>query len=320
MGIKQQNKKKMLKKINYHKEKLKFYWKDNKVVFGKHISNMTKCGIKKISNILREKKESEKFRKKIEGKKEITLEINYAPGIKSSIILPTADEGLTKDLLLHGMREPAEVELFIKELKGTKLNVVDIGANLGFYLLLEPHLTSGNIYGIEPNPKSYEYLIRSVKLNKFDKIKTFNMGIGKEKGKIPFYISKKWNWCRFTKGGEDIVEVKNILVDSLNNLFKKEKIDVVRMDVEGYEVEILNGMTDHIKNNPDLKVFMEYHADMFNTKERMEFAQWLKDHRLRIKYLVNSEKDRKMKIEKDVKLSALKNLNSDYCVVLEKEK
>lgn len=310
----------MLKKLGHHKEKLKFYWKDNKVVFGKHILNMIKCGFQKIPNISRESKEAKLFKKAISGKKEIILDVNYTPKIKSKIILPTADEGLTKDLVLHGMREPTEVELFIKEIGGTNLNVVDIGANLGFYLLLEPHLTTGKIYGIEPNPKSYEYLVRSVKLNKFEKIKTFNMGIGEKKGKIPFYISKKWNWCRFTKGGEDIVEVKNILVDSLDNLFKKEKIDVVRMDVEGYEVEILRGMVNHIKNNPDLKVFMEYHADMFNTKQRMEFAGWLKEHKLRIKYLVNSEKDRKMAIKRNVELSRLKNLNSDYCVVLEKEK
>lgn len=209
--------------------------------------------------------------------------------------------------------------MFIKEVK-EGMNIVDIGANLGLYLLLEPHLTKGNVYGIEPNYNSFKFLQRSVKLNKFKNVKLLNIGISDKKDTIPFYISKKWNWCRFTEGGDDIVEVKKILVDSLDNLFKNEKIDILRMDVEGYEVQILNGAVNLIQKNPKIKIFMEYHANIFNTQERIGFANWLKEHRLKIKYLIRSNKYRGVNIKENISLKILKNMGTDYCLVLERIK
>ena len=61
------------------------------------------------------------------------------------------------------------------------------------------------------------------------------------------------------------------------------------MDVEGYEFNILKGATELIKNNPGMGIFFEFHAQFFNTKKREEFIRFLRENRLRIKYLFRGD-------------------------------
>ncbi len=320
----------MTSKIKNHLEKIKYLWKDNKIMMFKHIYNIFYCGIVKIPNYFKRKSEHKRFLEITQGKKEIIYDLFYSPTIKSKIILPTKDEGLSKDLILNSMREPTEVGLIIKEIKDG-MNIIDIGANLGIYLLLESHLTKGKVYGIEPNYNAFKFLQRSVKLNGFKNVELFNMGISDKKDTIPFYISKKWNWSRFkrshnptginnTEEMDDIIKVKQIPINSLDNMFKNKKIDIIRMDVEGHEIHILKGAENLIKNNPAIKIFVEYHPDMFNTNERMEFINWIEKNKLKIKYFLGSSKFKISKIKENITLKRLRNLSGNYCLVLESEK
>lgn len=306
-----------MKKIKKYLKKLKFYWGDNRIIAVKFFFEIVKCGILKPYNLNKAKKEALIFQRAILGKKELVREIPYNDRIKSKIILPTGDTGLTKDLILRGIREPTEVKLFIEEVK-SDMNIVDVGANLGYYVLLEGELTKGKIYGIEPNPKSIEYLKKSIKLNGYKNITLFNQGVNDSKKILPFYISKKWNWSRFDNPGEDIVETKNILTDSLDNMFGDKKIDLIRMDVEGYELNILRGIKNIMKHNPHLILFLEFHGDRFNTLEKREFIRWINENNFKIRFLGKSGEKHKIKY-KYVNPNKIVNLNSAYCLVLKKQ-
>lgn len=306
-----------MEKVKRYLKKLEFYWKDNKIIAIKYLFEIIKCGILKPYNLSKTKKEELIFQKAISGKKELIKEIPYNEKIKSKIILPTGDTGLTKDLILKGIREPTEVKLFIKEVK-SDMNIIDIGANLGYYVLLEGNLTKGKIYGIEPNPNAIKYLKRSIKLNGYRNIILFNRGINDSKKILPFYISKKWNWSRFDNPGEDIIETKKILTDSLDNMFGDKKIDLIRMDVEGYELNILKGVSKIIERNPNLILFLEFHGNMFNTLEKKEFIKWINENNFKIRFLGKSGEKHKIRY-KYVNPKRIINLNSAYCLVLKKQ-
>lgn len=305
-----------MEKIKKYLKKLKFYWKDNKIIAVKFFFEIIKCGVLKPYNLNKAKKEELMFQRAIFGKKELIIEIPYNDQIKSKIILPTKDIGLTKDLILKGIREPTEVKLFIEEVK-PDMNIIDIGANLGYYILLEGKLTKGKIYGIEPNPQSIEYLKKSIKLNNYKNVTLFNIGINDSKKILPFYISKKWNWSRFDNPGEDIIETKNILTDNLDNMFGNKKIDLIRMDVEGYELNILKGANKIIEKNPSLILFLEFHGNMFNTAEKKEFVNWINKNNFLIRFLGKSGEKHKIKY-KYLNPNKIINLNSAYCLVLKK--
>jgi hypothetical protein len=120
-----------------------------------------------------------------------------------------------------------------------------------------------------------------------------NLAVSDKKGSAPFYISKNWNCSRFTKGHDtsDITETRKMKIDTLDNLFKGKKVDFVRMDVEGYEFNILRGATKVIAANPKIAFFFEYHAQFFNTKQREEMIEFFRQHKLRVKYLFRGDED-----------------------------
>jgi len=310
--------------ISDFRKRFVYLWKDNKKV----AINYFFYALRRFL-FLESYKEHNKLLKHIEvfsnlqrSKKEIIFNIVYNECNQSKIILPISDRGFSLDLIGNGIREPTEVDLMIRELK-PNMNIVDIGANLGYYVMLEALITNGKIYAIEPNPEAINYLKKSIALNKYKNIKVMNIGVGERKGILPFYISKNWNWSRFTEllngSKEDIVKIKKIEVKSLDNLFENKKIDLIRMDIEGYEKKVIESMNKILKKNPNIIIFMEFHANMFLTKEKKEIVDWIISNGFEIKYLSYSDKFKKMKVYSNVNPKKLIDLNSDYCLVLKKK-
>jgi FkbM family methyltransferase len=225
-----------------------------------------------------------RYSKMVEGKSELIM-----PVLGSKMILPTADKGLSKEIFLHGIREANAVEVMKKELK-EGMNIIDAGANIGYYVLLESQKAS-KVFAIEPNPRSFALLKRNVKINKRNNVYLKNIAAGDKRGKIPFVLDESWNLSRVLKKGEKISngKIKNVKIDTLDNLFKGKKIDLIRMDVEGYELSILKGAVNLIKSNPKIKIFLEFHADMFNPEKREEFINFCKQNKLRIKHFFHKE-------------------------------
>ncbi|MEI6732038.1 MAG: FkbM family methyltransferase [archaeon] len=270
---------------------LRFTYRDNKNIFFKYIvyslGRVLTYPYRKVVQFF--DTSEERYKQIVKGKKEIKLNI-----LGNKMLLPVADEGLSKDLVLEGIREPNSVKCFFKEYK-PNMNTIDLGANLGYYLLMEAKIAkkgTGKIYAVEPNPLTFAYLKKNIKLNRYNGITLMNMAISDKKGTLPFYMSKMWNCSRFVKGdASDIIGVKKMRVDTLDNLFGDKKIDFIRMDVEGYEFNILKGAKKLIKNNPGISIFFEFHAQFFNTPQRKEFVKFLKENNLEVKYLFTGNRN-----------------------------
>ena len=144
----------------------------------------------------------------------------------------------SKMLVSSRMREGAELDVisgFIKN-GGTFL---DIGANIGYYSLMAAKLGATKIIGVEPNPQVLERFKANIKFNKFEKlIKTFQIGVGEKQGSMELNLSE------IDMGSSSIVNTKlnsdkiKIKVIPLSELLKKEgitKVDVLKIDIEGFE-------------------------------------------------------------------------------------
>ncbi|MGC8664013.1 MAG: FkbM family methyltransferase, partial [Thermoplasmata archaeon] len=53
-------------------------------------------------------------------------------------------------------------------------------------------------------------------------------------------------------------------VKKLDDLFKDENIDLIKMDVEGSEISIIKGMNQYLKTHPDIKIIMEWSTSYRN--------------------------------------------------------
>ncbi len=185
----------------------------------------------------------------------------------SKMYLSLKDKGISRDLILAGTREPTHTKLMQDVLKPGDV-VVDIGANIGYYALMEARAVgkAGQVYAIEPVPANMAMLKRNIKLNGYKNIKTFALAIGGGNKKEYIYLATKSNLSTLTKNESDKMDLRikdkvPVQVVTLDTFLKDKKFpDVIRMDVEGYETEIIKGMKSILTRLRPLKIFMELHC------------------------------------------------------------
>jgi len=196
----------------------------------------------------------------------------------SKMYLDPNDEGISRDLLFDRTREEKSTKEFKNILK-KGMSIVDIGANIGYYVLMESKIigNKGMVYAIEPVPKNIEMLKKSVALNDYKNIKISQKALGDKDGEVNFYLSDKSNLGGIVKskhtGDSEVIKVELTTLD--NYLKGKGKIDFVRMDTEGSEYEILNGMKQILKTK-NLGLFIEIHQMYLGMEKTIEILELLK--------------------------------------------
>jgi FkbM family methyltransferase len=136
--------------------------------------------------------------------------------------------------------------------KNEKVNIVDIGANVGLYSLYAKYLPNSQFYSYEPYKFTYDLLNENIKLNNITNVNTYNIGLGDKKGKTILNVclsndglnTMGTNPLRFN----DISSIE-VEIDTLDNIFYNNniKVDYIKIDTEGYEYNILKGGEKTIK-------------------------------------------------------------------------
>ena len=143
---------------------------------------------------------------------------------------------------------------------------IDVGGNIGYISLFAARNTPlGTVHYFEPIPKLHKQCEESISLNNFSNLKTHNIGCGVEKKTEQLHINKNniGNSGMYTKGAE-VIEIE---IDTLDSLLKEEQqIDVIKIDVEGYELKTLQGMTRILQEQKPY-VFIEYSPMLHKDKE-----------------------------------------------------
>lgn len=191
--------------------------------------------------------------------------LRYVQG--SKMYLKIDDPGVSRDLIIRGMREREETRMIQKTLR-PGMTVIDIGANIGYYTLMEARAVTktGRVYAIEPEPHNFELLHRNVKLNNYQHVDMFQIGISDETGLAKLYVSEYSNLHNllcplFAKNEDSAIDIKVYRLDDfvLEHRIIPSNIDLIRMDIEGYEVKALEGMDEILREAERLNLFIEFH-------------------------------------------------------------
>jgi FkbM family methyltransferase len=124
--------------------------------------------------------------------------------------------------------------------------VIDCGANYGdLYLKLSNLIEPENYIALEPNPSDFEVL----KLNVSKKSNIINKGLGNSNDILPFYISQVEADSSFIKPNyfTEIINIRVIRLDKLIQDLNLNKIKLLKIEAEGYEPEILEGLSDKMQ-------------------------------------------------------------------------
>ena len=163
--------------------------------------------------------------------------------------LDLEDPGISRSLLLFGQRE-LDHKVILERVLKPGMAVFDIGANIGYYALMELGLIGpeDRMLCIEPSPSNVELLRRNLELNGVsDRVTVVSGAVSDSVGTRPIHISTQSNLNTFhAEGGGELhlsgktIEVDTFTVPALAAEYGAP--DLIRMDVEGHEVEVLNGM------------------------------------------------------------------------------
>jgi FkbM family methyltransferase len=202
------------------------------------------------------------------------------------IFLDTRDISLTPHLLMEGFWEMWITQFFLSRLQ-PGMTVLDIGANVGYYSLLAASRvgSNGRVYAFEANPSIFEILSLSVEINGFtDTVKLINKAVYSKQTTLKFYRIKDH------LGSSTIMKVLDEFVDdyievetvSLDDYFGEQipKIDLIKIDAEGSEVFIFQGMKRLIESNPQLGVIFEFYPSFVSHvgEEPRQFLQQIESY------------------------------------------
>lgn len=124
----------------------------------------------------------------------------------------------------------------------------DVGAHAGFYTLLFSRLAgkNGAVFSFEPDPLNLAHLLRHLELNRIINTKVFFCGAWNKSGIEGFSLNSYAS--SFIKRGEKEIYMPVFKIDELVSRQYIMPPDIVKIDVEGSELEVLEGMEEQLRN------------------------------------------------------------------------
>ena len=176
------------------------------------------------------------------------------------MFVSTHDAGLAPHLMIDGYWELWTSQV-MSEVVQPGMVCIDAGANIGYYTVLMADLAGpdGQVVAFEPMPATRAYLQRNVAINGFDATtKIIAAALGSAPGEVTLYMPPG--------------EPKNALIcdtcpdpsweKSTASLMRIDdldlpRVDFIKIDVEGAEIEVWRGMQETVERNPNLQIMME---------------------------------------------------------------
>lgn len=169
-------------------------------------------------------------------------------------------DGVTTTLAITHSYESMTTQIF-KNVLGKGMNVIDIGANIGYFSLLSSKLVSnsGKVWAIEPEPNNFRNLVENIRLNSMENIIPVNRAASDTDGKARLFVSKEESGEHsLVRGRPHIKNTIEVNTFKLDDLIDNNKIDFIKTDTEGHEMSVLSGASNIITCNKNLVLITEF--------------------------------------------------------------
>jgi FkbM family methyltransferase len=191
------------------------------------------------------------------GKKDAVVPFRGA-----QFVMPTKDITLTPSVM-SGVFERHELDIF--ELAcSSGATILDVGANIGLYSVVAAQRIgpSGKVYAFEPVPENIALLRRNLELNGVaERVAVQEVAVGEADGELEIFLSDRQigthSAAKAAVGGGASVKVPMRSIDAFVATRAISRIDVVKIDVEGYDGQVLQGALHTLRRRKPV-LFIEY--------------------------------------------------------------
>ena len=200
-----------------------------------------------------------------------------------------------ESILRRGFHEPELLDLMTGLVKPGRL-LIDVGANIGGVSIpLARAFPESRIHAYEPNPAALTRLQRNLSLNPAANLILFNQAVGRTGGQAQFhgFTGKDLGLSSFLQPRRTEDTDKMILVEiiSLDQVYLSGdfKVGLIKIDVQGFEIEVLEG-ADQLVSRDRPAILFEHEDSLFPSLEeagrvKKALADFFMRHQYEVFYL-----------------------------------
>lgn len=181
----------------------------------------------------------------------------------TTFLVPSLREPIGFYLLVDGVYEPKAINFVLELLKPGSV-FIDIGANIGVYtipaaLKVGP---TGYVIAIEPSPRIFPFLEQNVVLNGLSNVRLIQCAaLNSDNQTVPFYEAPVDHFGMGSLGAQFDANPIPVLTHTLDYLLDEqmvERVDVIKVDVEGFEAAVFQGAKKILASNTPPVVVFEF--------------------------------------------------------------
>jgi FkbM family methyltransferase len=186
--------------------------------------------------------------------------------------------------VLHTYKEIFENEIYRFASDSNIPVIIDCGANIGlsviYFKLLYPDST---VIAFEPDNNNFELLKKNIDSNNFGNVELYKKAVWIKDGTISFEASESEASRINEEKADDAALVKCIKLVSF--LSRYQKIDFLKMDIEGAEDKVIDDCSDVLSNIQNM--FIEYHGKTTETEKLTKMLSLFEEKGFRV-YIKNA--------------------------------
>ena len=160
---------------------------------------------------------------------------------------------------------------------------VDVGANVGYYSVLAGRIAKA-VHAFEPSPSNLPYLEENLRRHGMKNVTIHRVALSDKNGEVLFHLTADQlndgippPAAVYSKASS-VITVPTTRLDDL----RLGQVDFVKMDIQGAEIEALSGMVETIKQNPEIKILVEWSPACLKEAghDAKDLPEWFYEHGL----------------------------------------
>ena len=177
--------------------------------------------------------------------------------VAGMLLLPSADTIITPELISRGVWEPRETR-YLTTLLRPGQTFVDVGAHVGYFSLFAARLVGpgGTVVAVEPEPRNLDLLQRNIARNGVDTVRVVPFAAAAAEATMSLALDEENRGGHRLVASDDPQAGPSVRCVRLDDVLP-ERVDVIKIDAQGYDHEVIEGLERTLAANPKATLLVE---------------------------------------------------------------